>query len=223
MPPTAPPTPESRVGKGPRLDESRIPRLVAGAQAGAVEDFGALVRLFHPRIYNFHLRRCRRPADAEDLTQDTFVRAWERLDRYRDAWPFATWLFTIANRLGINHLRRQRLGSLVLARKAAEVSPRPAPPDTCATREQLDDLWLRAETELSLDQRTGLWLRHAEGLTIDQIARVLGKLPVATRVMLHRARRKLAAHPSPPRSGTGSRRLAAPETPAPRLVEGLTS
>ena len=75
--------------------------LACRAQAGSLPSFAKLVERYQGRLYNFLLRRVGHADDAEDLAQDTFVRAWERIDRYRTTWRFSTWLFTIGSRLAI--------------------------------------------------------------------------------------------------------------------------
>ncbi len=80
--------------------------LVTRAKAGSLPAFADLVARFEDRLFNFLVRRTGRIADAEDLTQETFVCAWEQIDRYDPRWQFSTWLFTIARRLTVTHYRR---------------------------------------------------------------------------------------------------------------------
>src|SRR6478672_168395 len=82
--------------------------LAERAAAGSVPSFGELVTRFEVRVFNFLLRKMGSRADAEDLTQESFVRAWERITSYDRQWRFSTWLFTIASRLAVSHYRRQR-------------------------------------------------------------------------------------------------------------------
>ena len=63
--------------------------------------FAELVGRFETRIFNFLRRRTTVATDAEDLTQDTFMRAWERIGQYEPGRRFSTWLFTVAARLAI--------------------------------------------------------------------------------------------------------------------------
>src|SRR6185436_2664030 len=80
--------------------------LACDAQAGSMASFVALVDLFEARLFSFIQRRVGSAPDAEDLTQETFVRAFRSIGRYRRAWRFSTWLFTIATRLATDHLRK---------------------------------------------------------------------------------------------------------------------
>ena len=177
----------------------RRARLVLGLISFAVGFVTAveIVRLdrtvterFEGRLFNFLLRRTDTYADAEDLTQDTFVRAWQRIERYDPRWQFSTWLFTIARRTAATLHRRNR--SRAGVRPPARESHDPA--RHVADRDQYRHVWDIASRLLSETQRTALWLRYAEDLPIKAIARVLGKTQVAVRVMLFRARQTLAAH-----------------------------
>lgn len=151
------------------------------------ECFGVLIERYQGRLFNFLLRRVRSRQDAEDLTQEAFVRAWERAGTYNPRWRFSTWLFTIATRLAItNHRRSRRLGVVTLA------EPVEATNHAAATDRPGSGVWGLASACLSDDQHTAVWLRYAEDLSIEEIAVVMGKSQVAVRVCLFRARKALA-------------------------------
>lgn len=148
--------------------------------------FAALVERYQDRLYNFLARRAGRQA-AEDLTQETFVRAWEQIARYNPTWRFSTWLFTIGARLAITQHRRTRRTVGSAAMEAAQAKPvRDASTDLGSR------LWTLAGSHLSPDQHTALWLRYAEDMAIGDIARVMDKSEVSVRVCLFRARQSLA-------------------------------
>jgi RNA polymerase sigma-70 factor (ECF subfamily) len=134
-------------------------------------------------------------ADAEDLTQEAFVRAWERMSDYDHQWKFSTWLFTIASRLAVSHYRRRRpeVSSGELDRSDVSM-PQAADGDIEADRKLGARLWALAATTLVEDQHEALWLRYAEDLSIPDIAQVMGKSHVGVRVCLFRARQALAAN-----------------------------
>lgn len=166
---------------------------------------------FQPRVFNFLLRRTAARSDAEDLTQETFLRAWHRLDSYQPAMRFSTWLFTIAVRLGIDQLRAKKTSDSAaqhLRLTAASESPCD-PVEDFESRERGGNLWLLAREVLSTDQHTVMWLRYAEDLNIQEIATVIGRNPVAVRVMLFRAR-ELLAERAGEECGRGDRRESRP-------------
>src|SRR5688572_11814714 len=84
--------------------------LVLRAQDGSMDAFEQMVARFEGRLFNFIARRLgsgHRQTDAEDLTQETFLRAWRSVSEYRPHFRFSTWLFTIAARLVVDHQRHR--------------------------------------------------------------------------------------------------------------------
>lgn len=155
------------------------------AARGCQASFTEIVRRYAPRLEAFLRRRTHDHHDAEDLVQDTLIRAYENLDRYDDSWRFSTWLFTIAARLAVSRHRRRR--------PECPATDFQAPPcdEMAERREQRESLWALA-AELPQGQYQALWLRYGEEMSIREIARVLGKSQVCIKVLLHRARARLA-------------------------------
>jgi RNA polymerase sigma-70 factor (ECF subfamily) len=164
-------------------------QLAARAAQGSLDDFGELVKRFEVRLFNFLLRRTGSRSDAEDLTQEAFIRAWERIHRYEPKWRFSTWLFTIGARLAVSHHRRRRP---LLRWIEEEDNESPSPLEVSDDITSGAKLWRLAGRVLTPEQHTGLWLRYAEDMSIDEIAVVLKKSQVGVRVMLFRARQVLA-------------------------------
>jgi RNA polymerase sigma-70 factor (ECF subfamily) len=176
------------------LDASSDEQLAASAASGSLAAFTQILQRYERRVYNFVFRRLPCSADAEDVTQETFVRAWQRIDQYRPRHRFSTWLFTIAARLTINHLRsadrhRRHLGDFHAMRSHTAQEDDPAV--LVAAREETGNIWSLAAACLSEEQLAALWLRYAEDLSIREIATVFGRTAVGVRVMLFRARTKL--------------------------------
>lgn len=181
--------------------------LAERARAGSSACFASLVGLYHSRVFWFLRRRSACDADAEDLTQDTFVRAWEKIELYKPGMKFGAWLFTIAARLHATDRRR-----------AARKLPRPdsgghrSSVERMGESEEARRVWELAGRVLSESQWAALWLRHAEGLEYGEIGRVLGKTGLSARVLVFRAKdrlaRELAAVGSPAiaQEADGSRR-----------------
>jgi RNA polymerase sigma-70 factor (ECF subfamily) len=180
------------------LSQQSPEELAVRAQTGggpALACFGELVTRYEVRLFNFLLRRTRCRADAEELTQEAFLRAWERIQSYDPAWKFSTWLYTIASRLAVSkHRKLGRERTWDTFERCGDVER--------DTLEASDDrrlgkrLWTLAEESLSPDQQTALWLRYAEDMAIGEIARVMGKSQVGVRVCLFRARQTLAKNAS---------------------------
>lgn len=177
---------------------SSVEDLVRRARAGSSAAFGELVDRFESPVFNFLLRRAASAEDAEELAQDTFVRAWRRLDRYDGRWSFATWLYALARRLSATRNRSSR-PEVEGGDALVEVPVQADPGRDLARTEERANLWALADHLLEDDPRSALWLRYAEDLSIQEIARVLGRSPVSVRVMLFRARAKLGKALGPAR------------------------
>ncbi len=174
---------------GPASDEE----LARRAREGSREAFALLVQRFEGPLLRFLRVRTGRWEDSEELAQETFLRAWHSLQRYDPARRFATWLYTIAKRLAISHHRRERpaLGTETLSEPVAS---EPDPEASASAREEGHELWSLAARVLGVEERTALWLRYGEDLTPAEIAPILGRRQVTVRVLLFRAREKLARH-----------------------------
>lgn len=163
------------------------------AKEGSVAAYNELVTRYQDRVYRFLLRRTGSSAEAEDVAQETFLRAWQKLHTFEPERPLAPWLLTIAARLAASAARRRarvRVApeSAIGYVDAAAPSLMPTNPDARHDRRRI---WNIAESVLNRDQLTAVWLRYVEGLSPAQIARVMDKSGVAVRVMLLRARNVL--------------------------------
>ena len=162
------------------------------SKEGSIAAFNVLVTRYQDRVYRFLLRRTGSSAEAEDVAQETFLRAWQKLHTYESDRPLAPWLLTIAARLAASAARR-RARMRVVPESSLGYVDASAPlamdnPDAPFDRRRI---WIIAETVLNREQLTAVWLRYVEGLSPAQIARVMDKSGVAVRVMLLRARNVL--------------------------------
>lgn len=165
----------------PEVDD-RI--LVQAAQDGDVDAFEALVRRNQAAVYRVALRMLASQADAQDATQDTFVRAWRGLGRFRRESAVSTWLYQIVTRrcLDVIAVRRpsQDLQDVDLD----------AGIDVSHSVEQHERLRAvtRAIARLPGEQRAALVLREFEGLSYHEVADVLNTSVPAIKGRIHRAR-----------------------------------
>ncbi len=191
----APAMPRRREHSPPRSRlESSPEELALRAQRGSMPAFAELVDRFEARLFNFLLRRVPSAADAEDLTQDAFLRAWQRIGTYSPRWRFSTWLFTIALRLAVSQSRRRAAAPAAGGERTRE-DPAIAPPDLQGALEDAEkrsEIWALVGQSLGPEQQSALWLRYVEDMAVKDIATVLGRTQVSVRVMLFRARAVLA-------------------------------
>jgi len=160
--------------------------LARQAKQGCEASFAELAERYRERLFHFLHHKTGSVQDAEDLVQDTFVKAYQNIHRYNGSWKFSTWLFTIARRLASSHYRSLRCSQSV------EVESGRAEPKEMATREEAQQgLWAIARG-LSKNQYQALRLRYAEDMSIKEIAQVLRKSQVNVKVILYRARVNMA-------------------------------
>lgn len=171
--------------------------LIAEARVGNRSAYDTLARRHFQRIHALLFRLVGNHEDAEDLTQECFVKAHRSLDWYRSDCSFATWLYRIAVHLSRDHYRkRSRRGKVASLSElqdaqAAPPSPRSGPRELVQQHE-FEGVLREAMDSLPHRLRTALVLRTLEGLEYDAIAEVLGIQPGTARVHVMKARRQLA-------------------------------
>ena len=142
-----------------------------------------------PRVYRFALRLTNDPDAADDLTQETFLRAWRRRDRLRDPTQARVWLFRITANIWRDRLRRGR-SPVALAGPLPEneVGNVPSPDRLAAGRDDLSRA-LDALAGLPPRQREVLYLSACEEMTPAEVAAVLGISPDSAKANLSLARK----------------------------------
>lgn len=158
--------------------------LLRAAQAGDVDAFEQLVRRYQTSIYKVALRMLGSQADAQDVVQETFVRAWRALPRFRHDSAVRTWLYRIVTRQALDKIASRRTTG-TLDRLETDAGPDPA--QTAEHQEQLRAV-RQAIADLPPEQRAALVLREFAGLSYREVAQVLGASVPAIKTRIHRAR-----------------------------------
>jgi len=162
--------------------------LVSRAQAGDIAAFESLYRSHSARVYAICLRMVADPARAEDLTQDAFVRAWEKLRSFRGKSAFATWLHRLTVNIVLGEIRsRSRRKDQGVASDELRAVPDPRPAGHPGSRIDLD----RAIATLPSQARMVFVLHDVEGFRHDEIGQLMGIATGTSKAHLHRARRIL--------------------------------
>ncbi len=151
--------------------------------------FALLVEQHHAKLYSFIYRYTKNRQDAEDLTQDTFVKAFKNFHRYDSKYAFSSWLFTIGRRTVYNHYRAKK-STDALAFEI--VDPSQTPDKRAEGDDRKRQLW-KAAKSLKKDYYEVLILKYIEDLSIKEIAQVLNKTETNVKILLFRARNKLKA------------------------------
>jgi RNA polymerase sigma-70 factor (ECF subfamily) len=189
----------------PLLDLANLPDadVVVLAQQGRGEAFRELVRRYERPVFSLIYRMVRDRETAEDLSQDTFIKVLNHIDRYRPEFKLSSWLFKIANNVAIDALRKRQLDTISMdgsphAATAAEIEASSF--DVEARQESaLEELEAKeigaaieeAIAQLRPEYRSCILLRHVEGRSYEEIATTLD-LPLGTvKTYIHRARHEL--------------------------------
>jgi len=166
----------------PSIDDREF---VARAQAGELAAFDELVRRHNGSLYGYLWRLCRNSADAEEMAQEVFIKAWQGIARFRGAASFKTWLFRIATNLCINRLSRRRpvdpLPDEIPGRVADE-------PEEAFRRRAQSECVSAALARLPADQHTAMLLFVYEEMSYEEIAAATGRSRASVNSLLYRAR-----------------------------------
>lgn len=183
----------------PREDDDRA--LLAECCAGDTQAFNGLVLRHQNSVSTLATRLLGNHREAEDVTQDTFLRAYERIEDFRGEAKFSTWLYRICHNLCVNHLKRTKndpandTGDKTLPEELA--APRSRSPDQMLMRKEQQHLVKQAFSHMTQEFREVLVLHHTTHLSYEEIAELLG-LPVGTvQSRLHRGREEIKEHLRP--------------------------
>ena len=165
--------------------------LVALAVAGDIRAFERLVERHRDTVYRV-AARVTGDDDADDVTQDTFLRAYHRLDRYRGNGAVRAWVLQIAHNTAVSTAGRQPVGAISLSELEDEPAAAPAgtPADQVEGRERRRRLDIKVKG-LSPQHRAVLVLRDIEGLSYDEIDNITDTPVGSVKARLHRARGQL--------------------------------
>ncbi len=162
--------------------DQELARVAAGGDRAAFE---AIVRRYSRPLTDFAANKTASIQDAEDIVQETFLRAFLNLNTFNAQYSLKNWLFVIAYRLVVSSYRKkkpQQIDQRVVSRLVDEQS---------TSTPEADWIWQLAE-QLGDSAHTVLWLRYKQQMDVSDIAQIMNKSAISVRVQLHRARRRLA-------------------------------
>jgi RNA polymerase sigma-70 factor, ECF subfamily len=158
--------------------------------------FEELYKKYVDKVYNYFWYRTGHQKDvAEDLMQETFYRAFKHLSRFQTrGYSYLTYLLTIAHNILVNYYRSKQM--IPLSQLGDDIDiPIPAEiTDTLERKVEAENLW-KAVQSLSRTERDAVLMRYQDEKPIKDISRIMGKSENAVKLILSRARKKLAEHP----------------------------
>lgn len=178
--------------------------LVARARTGDADAYRVLVERHGRALFRLAFRMTGNPQDAEDVVQESFLRAYRQLAKFDERASFGTWLYRIASNCSLDLVRSRKRRSEHQALAESSVDPGgPAvdpmlsvpshdpTPERAAMSGEVRDRLAEAMNELSATERTAFVLRHFEGMRIEEVSRVLECQPGAAKHSVFRAVQKL--------------------------------
>jgi RNA polymerase sigma-70 factor (ECF subfamily) len=191
--------------------EARDPdvRLMLQVRDDVQGAFEVLVERYQHRLVGVLVHLVGRIEEAEDLTQEVFLRVYRARKGYRPRSKFSTWLFTIANNLALNHLRSKgRAPSMAAGGDGASASGESRPiqervparegtPSAQMRQVELSEVVREALDVLGEDQKMAVLLNKFEDMSYAEIAEVMGRSEAAVKSLLARARTHLREHLEP--------------------------
>jgi RNA polymerase sigma-70 factor, ECF subfamily len=162
--------------------------VVRAAAAGDARAFEQLVHTHSRRVFAYLSQLTRHPHDAEDLAQQTFIKAYHHLGTFDCRRPIINWLLTIARRTALNHFRDNRRW---VGPPDDVASAEPSPARVLEQNEHVENVWARARRILSPREYEVMWLRFGEERSTEETARIIGLTRIHTKVIVHRARQRM--------------------------------
>lgn len=164
--------------------------LVGRARQGDASAFGDLYMSLLDELYRYIYYRVSDERDAEDLTEVTFLKAWEGLASFRGKVPFSAWIYRIAHNVVIDHYRARK--EIVSLTETTDVVWEEAGPESEILDSDRRQRLARILMKLSPLHQHVLVLRFVNGFSVSEVAEVLGRSTGTVRVLQHRALK--AAH-----------------------------
>ena len=179
------------------MDATDVATVLARARQGDSEAFRSLVERHSRRAFQLAFRITGNEQDAEDVVQESFIRAYRQLGRFEARAHFGTWLHRIVANCSVDLIRTRRGRYDHASTEALDAADQPesgAPnPERLAASAQIQQTVAAAMSELSPLERAAFTLRHYEGRSIAEIGKTLGLGTSATKHSVFRAVRKLRA------------------------------
>ena len=179
---------EQEVG---RLEISEVISLIEQAKEGDQGAFEELMRAYSGFIYSLAFRMLGRRADAEDIFQETFFRAWSHMNSFRSSGNFTHWIKRIATNLCIDRLKARRRQQAYENSPVEEVGSWQE--EEKYAEEQEHPMVNQLLAQLPANHRAAVVLFYLEDRSVEEVARTLRQKPGTVKVWLFRARQKMKA------------------------------
>lgn len=173
------------------VNKKHIELLVKKAQAGETEAFGEIYDIYIEDIYRFVFYKVGQREVAEDLTEDAFFKAWQKLDTFEQKkYPFSSWLYRIAKNTVIDYFRKEKVS---IEELNIDIADERMETKKSAEQHFNQKILQKALVHLPETQREVVVLKYVNELSHKEISEVVGKSEIAVRTLLSRGMTKLKA------------------------------
>lgn len=173
------------------IEDGKLNVIVDNAIGGEASAFGLLYDYYQPKIYRFIILKVGHREEAEDLTHQVFLSAWQNIKNYKKkGFPFSSWLYRIARNQVIDHYRTKKT-NLTLEEVSPEYFVTPAVASLNIEKDLEMERVLGAMRNLESQYQDVVIMRFVEDLSVREVAAALGKSEGAVKLIQHRAIKKL--------------------------------
>jgi len=171
------------------VDTAEILHIISRIRSGDTDAFRVLVRQYKEMVFGLALKMTRQREDAEEIAQDTFLKAFKGIQRFKGQSKFSTWLYQIGYFTAINHLRKKKL-------QVIEIDDIPVADESESVLEKLnnDDQKIMIDKALGLlkpDERALVTFFYLDEMSMEEIAKITELTLSNVKVKIHRSRKKL--------------------------------
>jgi RNA polymerase sigma-70 factor (ECF subfamily) len=180
-----------------QVEKASDEELARYAQNGSLDAYDEIVRRYQEKIWSFLYKFCSHQSELEDLVQDTFIKAYHNLQKWKPSGTFKSWLMRLAVNTGYDYYRKRRNEPMTVAQKSANDSAEdPVELLSNQVEKQKEEHPASEQIELILlsldpDDRLVVTLQYYEKHSLQEIAEKLDWSLSKTKVRSHRARKKL--------------------------------
>ena len=175
------------------MDKTEDIFYIEAVRKGKVAAFSVLVERYQNMVYSLALKILKKPEDAEEMAQDTFVKAYQKLDTYEGKSKFSTWLYSITYNACISELRKRRIEFKSLDdRQISDQDEQKMHDYYKETKKEDQEKYLNlALSKLPEDDQVLVTLYYYESQSMDEISAITGLTVSNIKVKIHRARKKM--------------------------------
>ena len=166
--------------------------IIASILSGRTEQFAYFLDTYGPQVFHLIVRMVGSPEDAEELTQDVFLKAFQHLSSFKGTSSFSTWIYSIAYNTAISNARKKKFDTFVMDDTLlANISDTQVDEALNDEGEEQIAILNRAMEQLDSEEQALISLFYYEEKTLNEVALILGLTESNAKVKLHRIRKKI--------------------------------